>query len=394
MKHNKLTLLLLIPLFLFTNCNKSDKDIVTNIVKEMESHQSVHFNVSRTYYYSNQPDTTVTQYEVWAVRDKSDTLRNGFVWVNNYYRPYNMIYDQGNFYLAIPPKKTTILYSAYGDDFISPMDWIDVFLDFNYLRAQVYSEEADTTIISDTEYKGEACSQIEIRFNEDKQGDKKSYTYIISKKNLVPLLAKMESKNKERVYVNELAFSDFDFDTVDFEEFKENQALVLSDNPVEPQGSDSEVARIERMLHVGDDAPLFEGKYYGSGEAFKLADHIGKSVIIVDFWYTHCPPCVKAMPALSELYSEYKDQGLKMFGLNSVDNQPRSLDNLDKFLAKRQLSYDVIMTQPAVDINYKINGYPTMYVVDKEGKISFVEIGYDEEKFEAFKEHIEQLLSN
>ena len=389
MKINSVILLLLAPLFLLTNCNQSDEDILTRIAKEMGDHQSVHFEVTRVYHYSNQPDTTTTQYEVWAVRDQNDTLRNGYVWVDNHYRPYNMIYDQGNFYLAIPPKKTTIIYAAYDEDFISPTDWIDVFLDPNYLNEQILSNEV---LISDIKYKGEACGKIEIKFLEDEQGDQKSYTYIVSKKNFIPLLAKMESKNKERVYVNELSFSDFEFDKVNLGVLKERQEKVLSENPVEPEGSDSEVARIERMLHIGDDAPLFDGNYYGSGEAFNLEDHIGKSVIVVDFWYTHCPPCVKAMPALSEFYTQYKDQGLKIFGLNSVDNQPRSLDNLDHFLAKRQLSYDVIMTQPAVDINYKINGYPTMYVVDKEGKVSFVEIGYDEEKFEAFKAHVIKLL--
>lgn len=394
MKISKVLLPLLAPLFLFTNCNRSNEDVIAGIAKEMQNHQSVHFKITRVYHYSNQPDTTITQYEVWAIRDQNDTLRNGYVWVDNYYRPYNMIYDQSNFHLAIPPKKTTIVYSAYDDDFISPTDWIDVFLDANYLNEQIHSEEADSTFISDIEYNGEACTKIEIRFSENEQGEEVSYIYIVSKKHHTPLWAKLESKNEEYVYNNELTFSDFNFDDVNFEELKERQKKVLSENPVEPEGSDSELSRIERMLHIGDDAPLFEGKYYGSGEAFKLEDHIGKSVIIVDFWYTHCPPCVQAMPALSELYTQYKDKGLIIFGLNSVDNQPRSLDNLNKFLAKRQLSYDVIMTQPAVDINYKISGYPTMYVVDKEGRISFVEIGYDKEKFKEFKEYIEELLAN
>ena len=393
MKINKIILLLLAALFLFTNCNKSDEDIIAGIVKEMESHQSVHYKVKRVYHYSDQPDTTITQYEVWAVRDQNDTLRNAYVWIDNYYRPYNMIYDRGNFYLAIPPKKTTILYSAYDEDFISPTDWIDVFLDPNYLKEQISSEEVDSTFITDIEYKGKACTKITIEFSEDGSGDQKSYTYIVSKRDFTPLWAKLESKNKEQVYNNELIFSDFEFDKVNLGVLKERQEKVLSENSVEPEGSDSEVARIERMLHIGDDAPLFEGNYYGTGEAFNLEDHIGKDVIVVDFWYTHCPPCVKAMPALSEFYTQHKDQGLKIFGLNSVDNQPRSLDNLNHFLAKRKLSYDVIMTQPAVDIDYKISGYPTMYVVDKKCKVSFVEIGYDEEKFKAFKEHVESLLA-
>ena len=40
---------------------------------------------------------------------------------------------------------------------------------------------------------------------------------------------------------------------------------------------------------------------------------------------------------------------------------------------------------------YKINGYPSMYIIDKEGKIAFVEIGFNEEKFSKLKEKIEEL---
>jgi thiol-disulfide isomerase/thioredoxin len=358
----------------------------------MDSHQSIHYKVIETYYYSDQTDTTITPFEVWAIRDKNDTQRNGYVWVDNYYRPYNMIYNQGSFYLAIPPKKTTVLYADFEEDFISPTDWIDVFLDPDYLKNQVASEEKNNTTVSDINYKGEKCIKIEFKLHENEHKDKISYTYIISKKHNVPVFAKMVSKNVEGVYNHELTFSDFDFDQVSLKELKERQKVVLSENPVEREGTNSEVARMERMLHIGDDAPLFFGKFYGTGDAFNLEDYIGSNVIVVDFWYTHCPPCVKAMPALSELYTQYEAQGLKIFGLNSVDNQPRSLDNLDKFLAKKQLTYDVIMTQPDVDIAYKISGYPTMYVVDKEGLISFIEIGYDEKKFEAFKKHIEKLL--
>ncbi len=75
-----------------------------------------------------------------------------------------------------------------------------------------------------------------------------------------------------------------------------------------------------------------------------------------------------------------------------MDNQSQSLDYLNKFLSKRQLSYDIIMITPDVDIKYKINGYPSMYVVNKKGKIAFVELGYDTAKFTNLTEEIEKLL--
>ena len=391
MKFNKLALLLIAPLFVFTQCKKSKEEIVSQIVKETIKYKSVHYKAMQKSYYSNQPDTTVTPYEIWEVRNENDTHKNGYIWVDNNYRPYNMIYDKGIFYLAIPPKKTTIVDSDFNDYFISEIDWIDVFLQPAKLQEQI-NFNLNQTDISDTIYNGESCFRIRIKYPQNKAEEIKTYIYIINKKTFLPLFTGLETKTNDYDYFDALYYWDYNFDQVNMDKLKARQQQVLTDNPTEPEGSDSETSRLERMLHIGEQAPLFEGNIYGSGTDFSLENYIGKNVIIVDFWYTHCPPCVRAMPALSELYSQYESKGLKVFGLNSVDNQPRSLDNLDKFLAKRQLSYEVIMTAPSVDIKYKINGYPTMYVVDKSGKISFVEIGYDKEKFEVFKAHIEHLL--
>ncbi len=386
----KAILLLVLPVFLISACNKHSEDLVSKIVMESKKHNSVSFKLTQKFYYSDRPDTTITPFEVWVVRDKNDSLRNGYVWVDNFYRPYNMIYNAGTFYLAIPPKKTTVPYTNYAESFISPVDWIDIFLKPDLLANQL-SDPSVQTRISDTSWQGKACSKLVISFPSDKNGARKRYTYLLNKDHLVPLWAKMETKSKNLTYTDELFFSGYAFDNVDIDRLRERQEKVLSENKLEQEGADSEVSRLEKMLHVGDKAPVFSGNYYKTGEEFKLADYIGKNVIIVDFWYTHCPPCVKAMPALSELYDKYKDKGLKVFGLNSVDNQPHSMDNLNKFLGRRQISYDIILTKPAVDLMYKIKGYPTMYIVDKEGKIAWIELGFDEEKFNILQEKVDEL---
>jgi len=380
-------------LLAFTSCKKQDKDVISNVVEILNKNNSLHFKAIQKYYYQSEKDTTYTPFEIWALRDKNDSLRNGFVWVDNNYRPYHMMYNNGDFHLAIPPKKTTVLYKNFKDNFISPIDWIDFFLK-PFLLDELIARPEVKTIISDTIYQGEICDQIEITIPENSKGELKAYTYILSKTHHFPLLSMMKSKTKDQIYIDEITFTDYEFDKVNIDQLKEDQKRVLQENPVEREGTDSELVRLEKMIHIGEKAPLFEGKFYATEKEFKLENYIGKNVIVVDFWYTHCPPCVKAMPALSELYNEYKDQGLKIFGLNSVDNRPGSLANLDKFLSNRKLSYDVIMTQAEVDLKYKISSYPTMYIVDKEGNISYIGIGYDTEKFKGFKEHIIKLLKN
>lgn len=386
----KLFIVVVAVSLLFMNCTEKKDNLISKIVEESQSHASVAYTITQKTYSPSLPDTTITPFEVWVVRDDSDALRKAYVWVNNNYRPYNMIYESGNFYLAIPPKKTTVSYSNYEDNFISQLDWIDIFLNPNILADQIGDTGVNTSI-SDTLFQGDKCSKLVMTSaNGNKKGTKR-ITYLIDKKNLVPLLAKMEIYKDGLVSTQELYFADYEFDQADIEKLKEEQKKVLSENPIQSEGTNSETARLEKMLHTGDKAPLFKGNYYPNGEEFNLTDFIGKNVIIVDFWYTHCPPCVKAMPALSGLYTKYKDKGLKIFGLNSVDNRPHSLENLDTFLAKRELSYDVILTDPAVDRMYKISGYPTMYIVDKEGNISLVEVGFDEEKFKILTEKVEEL---
>ena len=378
-------------LVLLAGCNKKEEISISKITQQLASHQSFSFNVTEKYYYSNTKDTIVTDFEVWAVRDTDDTLRKGYVWVDNKYRPYNMIYETGHFFLVIPPKKTTVLYSTYHEPFISSIDWIDTFL-----RPETLEElNADTNVsigFTDTKYQQKSCTRMEVTFKDNNKNVYEKHTYYLDNELLVPLWAKQESFKKGYIYTEELFFSNYEFDQVDIDILKELRKSLIKENPLE-RAADSEISRIEKLLHIGDKAPIFSGKQYSTGKKFSLADYIGKKIIILDFWYTHCPPCVRAMPYLSDLYKEYGEKELIVLGLNSVDNQPRSMDNLNSFLSKRDISYPVILTNPSVDIMYKINGYPTMYIIDLDGNIAFVEMGFDKESFETLKAKVNEMVN-
>jgi thiol-disulfide isomerase/thioredoxin/outer membrane lipoprotein-sorting protein len=377
-------------LVLLTGCSKKEEISISKIAQQLASHQSFSFDVTEKYYYSNTEDTIVTDFEVWTVRDKNDTLRKGYVWVDNKYRPYNMIYETGHFFLVIPPKKTTVLYSNFREPFISSIDWIDTFLKPESLEEL----DADTNVsivFSDTKYQHKPCAKMEITFKHNGNKVYEKHTYYLDNELFVPLWAKLESFRKGYVYTEELFFSDYEFDQVDIDILKEMRKELIKENKLE-RAADSKISRVEKLLHIGDKAPIFSGKRYSTGKKFSLADYIGKKIIIVDFWYTHCPPCVRAMPYLSDLYKEYEEKGLIVLGLNSVDNQPRSMDGLNSFLSKRNLSYPVILTNPSVDIIYKINGYPTMYIIDLDGNIAFVEMGFDKERFEMLKARVDEMV--
>lgn len=60
-------------------------------------------------------------------------------------------------------------------------------------------------------------------------------------------------------------------------------------------------------------------------------------VAVVNFWATWCPPCREEMPELSELYNQYKDQGVVVIGI-STDELPK----MQAFAAKSPVSYPLL----------------------------------------------------
>ena len=74
------------------------------------------------------------------------------------------------------------------------------------------------------------------------------------------------------------------------------------------------------------------------GAAFKLSDFRGK-VLVVDFWATYCPPCVRQVPQLAELSKKYRDKGLEVIGLTSDDEADQ--EQVVKFLKDAGADYTV-----------------------------------------------------
>ena len=109
-------------------------------------------------------------------------------------------------------------------------------------------------------------------------------------------------------------------------------------------------------------------------------------VILIDFWGSWCVPCRISHPALKELYEQYKSKGFEIIGIsNEIANSNRDKKKQDiawrKAVKEDGLSWPQILYDPAIkDIvkEYDINGYPTKFLVDQNGKFVMRILGNSE----------------
>ena len=130
-------------------------------------------------------------------------------------------------------------------------------------------------------------------------------------------------------------------------------------------------------VEVGNTAPDFEA-HTTDGETMRLSDYRG-SVVILDFWGSWCTPCKNSMPHLDDLATRYGSQGLVVITV-STDLSEQDTVN---FLTSRGLTQFVSVWEPGgklgnpIDLLYgDVQYYPTTYVLDRQGVIRFISIGY------------------
>jgi len=110
------------------------------------------------------------------------------------------------------------------------------------------------------------------------------------------------------------------------------------------------------------------------GSTFRLADHVGKQVIVVDFWATWCGPCTKYLKKLQELQTKYPD--VMVLAVSIDDGQ--SMSQVNQYVQGRGFTFTVLLN-PDSNVLKMFNptgGVPTTVVIDKKGDVAFSHTGY------------------
>ena len=104
------------------------------------------------------------------------------------------------------------------------------------------------------------------------------------------------------------------------------------------------------------------------GQRLTLASLRGQPLLL-NFWATWCPPCVREMPALDRFARDFAAQGWRVVGLAADEAEP-----VRKFLARAPVSYAIGLTGFAgIELSRRLGnvsgGLPFTLLFDRDGRL-------------------------
>ncbi len=150
------------------------------------------------------------------------------------------------------------------------------------------------------------------------------------------------------------------------------------------------IEKIKNNIGIGKPAKDFTFELFPGKDKFQVSKQKGK-VLLIDFWATWCPPCVKGIPYLKKFYKEHKEKGFEIIGV-SLDSDKKALD---AYLAKEKLQWKIVWSgkawQDDAALFYKVNLIPSYWLIDRKGVLRYFGVPLRDK--ETMKKAIETLVN-
>lgn len=115
----------------------------------------------------------------------------------------------------------------------------------------------------------------------------------------------------------------------------------------------------------------------GAGPAgFSLTDHKGKTHtlegykgkwVVVNFWATWCPPCLKEIPDFAALYDARKGKNLMMIGVAVDYNKPQEVIDFAETLL---MTYPLVLGDKNSEAQFgRMRALPSTFIYNPQGKL-------------------------
>lgn len=145
---------------------------------------------------------------------------------------------------------------------------------------------------------------------------------------------------------------------------------------------------LKPKIEEGQPAPDFSLEQMGGG-SFRLKDRIGKEVILLEFWATHCTVCQQLSPVLDEFAKSLAGQEVGIYSINLRETP----EQIQMFLKDKIPAYPILLDKNGqIGALYQATGIPKMVLIGKDGLIKAVYKGMPNALIEHLTGRIQGLL--
>lgn len=109
------------------------------------------------------------------------------------------------------------------------------------------------------------------------------------------------------------------------------------------------------------------------GKDVTLSNFYGKKVVFVNVWATWCPSCKEELPTMQRLYEKFRGDNFEILAV-SID--AAGAKAVAPYMKKHRYTFPALLdTSGSIQLLYGTTGVPESFIIDKKGKVAFVEIG-------------------
>jgi peroxiredoxin len=103
------------------------------------------------------------------------------------------------------------------------------------------------------------------------------------------------------------------------------------------------------------------------GRVHAIGDYRGQ-VLVVNFWGSWCPPCVRELPGLNRLRQAFAGRPFEILGVNVAEHPNR----LKRFLKQHPIEFPVLYDRESeAYYAWKVKALPTSFVIDRSGRVRY-----------------------
>jgi len=119
-------------------------------------------------------------------------------------------------------------------------------------------------------------------------------------------------------------------------------------------------------------------------------ESIGSKIIVLDFWFTTCAPCIKEMPEMNKLKEEFGTNNVAWFGV-TYDNK----EKINRLLSKVQFDFTIVPNSQHLVDRFGIKFFPTTLIIDENRKIVYTgKFGAMNGRVNEIREELKKLIKS